>query len=119
MHNGKRREEDIWPGAFDLIPPVDATTESVDEIITPPSRTSKSERVQVIELTSKKWKAKQAIGFVASGLSFFAFTITSVLAASCESRFGGVIAGLLLVFFFVPALCYYIYARIGAWWEHG
>jgi hypothetical protein len=68
------------------------------------------EQPTLIELTSKKWKARMVLGGVVAGLCFAAATIAGPRSVS--------LAIALLVICLV-ALVYSLWAKVGAWWEHG
>ena len=67
---------------------------------------SPQEKIQTVELTSKKWKKLQAMGCLLPALGLL--VTMPVLGSMFELGFVIIIAGVILL----------IYASLGAWWEN-
>jgi hypothetical protein len=105
-------KKDVWPGAFDLESNVvDATDpyryENSDSSETK-VRTAQSSQPILIEKTSKKYKGLQAFGCCLVALSFFFALIVG----------RSILTGIAVVGVFI-GLVIFLFACLGAWWNHG
>lgn len=69
------------------------------------------QRVQVIEQTSKVWKAQQIFAFLTAMAGMF-FVVVGALGQSQAAVAIGWLG-------FLGGLCWMIFARLMAWWNHG
>jgi hypothetical protein len=119
-------QPDVWPGAFELQPgQVHSTGLPEPPVVLALAEDRRlSDRPQLIELTSKKWKVVQLVGVLMTigpimvMCAIFAFFISDT-ANGGKHPVAEVFAMLSLLTGLIVGPTTFIAGRLGAWWNHG